>query len=116
MKLNCIDITSLIKILDDCINKNVSFILKIKNQSYKIKIVNLKKHLHIFKIQGMTHNFDLLPILSKTMLGPNTNFINIKLIPIINNHHKIIIDVNLISIIQQAQIIKLNFVIKSINN
>lgn len=55
-------------------------------------------------------------MLSKTMLDPNTNFINIKLILIINNHHKIIIYVNVISIIQQVQIIKLNFVITSINN
>jgi hypothetical protein len=67
-----------------------------------------------YKIKGMITDLSVVPLLSKTMLGPNTEFDEIKITTqIINNDKKITLSIftNLINSVQSSSKIELNMIL-----
>jgi hypothetical protein len=67
-----------------------------------------------YKIKGTIHDLSVIPLLSKTMLGPNTEFGEIKITTqIINNDKKMNLSIftNLTNSIQNSSKIELNMIL-----
>ncbi|MFM9875336.1 MAG: hypothetical protein ACKVN8_03030 [Nitrosarchaeum sp.] len=67
-----------------------------------------------FKIKGTIYDLSVIPLLSKTMLGPNTEFGEIKITTQIVDHDKKIplsIFTNLINSVQSPSSIELNMIL-----
>lgn len=67
-----------------------------------------------YKIKGMITDLSVVPLLSKTMLGPNTEFGEIKITTqIIDNDKKITLSIftNLINSVQSSSKIELNMIL-----
>lgn len=109
--------SKLLDVLSTCITNKIYFNFEIANKYYFIKNISVQHVDGTIKLKGIINDFKLLPMLSKTMLGPNSKFIDIKIFPFYNNFiYKIIIVANLVNIIQKMDHIELNFIIKSIKN
>lgn len=67
-----------------------------------------------YKIKGLIHDLSIVPLLSKTMLGPSTEFGEIKITTqIINNGKKVTLCIytNLTNSIQNPSTIELNMIL-----
>ena len=67
-----------------------------------------------YKIKGTIHDLSVIPLLSKTMLGPNTEFREIKITTEIENKNQIksfVIYANLTNTVQGPSKIELNMII-----
>lgn len=67
-----------------------------------------------YKIKGIVNDLSVIPLLSKTMLGPNTEFGEIKITTqIITNDKKITLSIftNLINSVQSSSKIELNMIL-----
>jgi len=67
-----------------------------------------------YKIKGTIHNLSIVPLLSKTMLGPNTEFGEIKITTEIENNNQkkdFVIYANLTNSVQGPSKIELNMII-----
>ena len=67
-----------------------------------------------FKLKGTIQDLSIVPLLTKTMLGPNTEFGEIKITTVINQNKKnidISINANLTNSVQGPSKIELNMVI-----
>jgi len=67
-----------------------------------------------YKIKGIVHDLSVVPLLSKTMLGPNTEFGEIKITTqILNNDKKMTVSIfaNLTNSIQSPSKIELNMIL-----
>ncbi|MGI0056008.1 MAG: hypothetical protein ACREAK_01400 [Nitrosarchaeum sp.] len=67
-----------------------------------------------YKIKGIVNDLSIVPLLSKTMLGPNTEFGEIKITTqIINNDKKVTLSIftNLTNSIQSSSQIELNMIL-----
>lgn len=72
-----------------------------------------------YKIKGIVNDLSIVPLLSKTMLGPNTEFGEIKITTqIINNDKKITLSIftNLINSVQSSSKIELNMILIKLNS
>ena len=107
--------SKLIDVLFTCVTNKIHFNFDIANKHHSITNISIQHIDNTIKLKGIISDFKLLPTLSKTMLGPNSKFIDIKIFPVNNNSiYKIIIVANLVSIIQKMNRIELNFIIKSL--
>ena len=67
-----------------------------------------------YKIKGIVHDLSIVPLLSKTMLGPNTEFGEIKITTqIVNNDKKMTLSIftNLTNSVQSSSKIELNMIL-----
>jgi hypothetical protein len=67
-----------------------------------------------YKIKGIIHDLSVVPLLSKTMLGPNTEFGEIKITTQIHNNDKkttLFIFTNLTNSVQSSSKIELNMIL-----
>jgi hypothetical protein len=67
-----------------------------------------------YKIKGVIHDLSIIPLLSKTMLGPNTEFGEIKITTQIPNNDKkmnLSIFTNLTNSVQSSSKIELNMIL-----
>lgn len=66
-----------------------------------------------YKIKGIIHDLSIVPLLSKTMLGPNTEFGEIKITTQIAGHDKKTISLftNLTNSVQSSSKIELNMIL-----
>lgn len=67
-----------------------------------------------YKIKGIVHDLSIVPLLSKTMLGPNTEFGEIKITTqILKNNKKINLSIftNLTNSVQSSSKIELNMIL-----
>jgi len=100
-----------------CIDEKTQFNFEIANKYYTIANIYVTLKNDILKLSGVITDFRLLTKLSKAMLGPNSQFLNIKIFPIKDNHiYKIVLISNLINMVQKTNQLELNFIIKSIEN
>ena len=102
-----IDEKLLLEIIHFHESKKLKFILNIAQKSFplsNVKIINSSTPLSkpntrggiyfsdtsVFKIVGTTNDLSILPLLSKSMLGPNSQFQELEIVTIIpqNNHSK----------------------------
>ena len=123
------------KLLDVLINANQSdscnYTLHLKNNEYSlddVSIINSPTPVNspttrggvyfsdkfAYKLKGTIHNLSIIPLLTKTMLGPNTEFREIKITAQIehNNQKKnFFIFTNLTNSVQGPSKIELNMII-----
>jgi hypothetical protein len=69
---------------------------------------------YAYKIKGMVHDLSIVPLLSKTMLGPNTEFVEIKITTQIESYNKKInlsLFTNLTNSVQGPSEIELNMIL-----
>ena len=67
-----------------------------------------------YKIKGTINDLSIIPLLSKTMLGPNTEFREIKITTTIHNNGKetpLILFTNLTNSVQSSSKIELNMIL-----
>jgi hypothetical protein len=67
-----------------------------------------------FKIKATVNDFSIMPLLSKSMLGPNTEFQELKIttsIPIENSQKNVIFFVYLTNSMQSSSYIELNMIV-----
>jgi len=72
-----------------------------------------------YKIKGMIHDLSIIPLLSKTMLGPNTEFHDIKITTqIIRDCNKLSLSLftNLTNSVQSSSKIELNMILVKLDS
>ena len=72
-----------------------------------------------YKVKGTVHDLSIIPLLSKTMLGPNTEFGEIKITTQVSIHEKkttLSIFTNLTNSVQSSSKIELNMILIKIES
>ena len=64
-----------------------------------------------YKLKGTVHDLSIVPLLTKTMLGPNTEFGEIKIMTEIENKGNVSIFTNLTNSVQGPSKVELNMII-----
>jgi len=112
-------------------NQALDFVLYLDGNSYQLKDVKIAKlptpvtkpttrggvyfsDKSVYKINGTIYDTTIIPFLSKKMLGPNTQFEEIKIQTTIrasNQHRKLVLYANLTNSMQSSSRVELNMVI-----
>ena len=112
--------------------KNLEYSLELNEKSYPLSNISVIKSAtpltkpntrggvyfsdkFSYRIKGSTRDASIVPLLSKTMLGPNTEFKNLK-ITAKSNEIKFTILANLTNTMQSSSRVELNMVIVDIKN
>ena len=105
----------------------LDFILQYENNSFPLENVSISKEptpvskptqrggvyfsdTTVYKIKGSTTDVSIIPLLSKTMLGPNTDFEELE-IKTTKNNQKISLFTNLTNSMQSSSKVELNMTI-----
>lgn len=112
-------------------NQPLDFILYLDGNSYQLEDVKIAKlptpvtkpttrggvyfsDKYVYKISGIVHDTEIIPLLSKKMLGPNTKFEEIKIQTTISDtdqNRKLVLYANLTNSMQSSTKVELNMVI-----
>lgn len=120
------------KLITSMQEQNLQYILELNGNSYKLGDVLVTKSStpmnkpgtrggvyfsdkFSYRIKGSIHDLSIVPLLSKTMLGPNTEFKNLK-ITAKSNKKQFTIFANLTNTMQSSSRVELNMVIVDVKN
>ncbi len=123
----------ILKLIEKIKSENLEFTIEIANESFACDSVSIAKAItpvtkrterggvyfsdvEIFRLKAQIKNKEIVPLISKVMLGPNTEFADIKIITDaqIDGKSKVILHTNLTNSMENASFAELSLTINSV--